>query len=191
METIKSLTEQVAAATGSKKAQLVLKNARIVNIFTQSVEEGDIAIEEGRIVGIGTYDGVTESDLKGAYVCPGFLDGHIHIESSMTSPGEFERAVVPHGTTAVITDPHEIANVAGTAGIRFMIQSAQKLDLDVYFMLPSCVPATDLDESGAELLARDLEPFYADEKVLGLAEMMNAFGVTHGDQGCMDKLVHE
>ena len=102
METIKSLTEQVAAATGSKNAQLVLKNARIVNIFTQSVEEGDIAIEEGRIVGIGTYDGVTESDLKGAYVCPGFLDGHIHIESSMTSPGEFERAVVPHGTIAVI-----------------------------------------------------------------------------------------
>ena len=189
METIKSLTEQVAAATGSKKAQLVLKNARIVNIFTQSVEEGDIAIEEGRIVGIGTYDGVTESDLKGAYVCPGFLDGHIHIESSMTSPGEFERAVVPHGTIAVITDPHEIANVAGTAGIRFMMQSAQKLDLDVYFMLPSCVPATDLDESGAELLARDLEPFYADEKVLGLAEMMNAFGVTHGDKGCFEKLV--
>ena len=189
METIKSLTEQVAAATGSKKAQLVLKNARIVNIFTQSVEEGDIAIEEGRIVGIGTYDGVTESDLKGAYVCPGFLDGHIHIESSMTSPGEFERAVVPHGTIAVITDPHEIANVAGTAGIRFMMQSAQKLDLDVYFMLPSCVPATDLDESGAELLAADLEPFYADEKVLGLAEMMNAFGVTHGDKGCFEKLV--
>lgn len=189
MKTCKLLKEQVAAATGSKKAELVLKNAQIVNVFTQSVETGDIAIEGGYIVGIGNYEGITEKDLGGAYVCPGFLDGHIHIESSMTSPGEFERAVVPHGTTAVITDPHEIANVAGTAGIRFMIQSAQKLDLDVYFMLPSCVPATDLDESGAELLARDLEPFYADEKVLGLAEMMNAFGVTHGDQGCMDKLV--
>ena len=189
MKTCKLLREQVAAATGSKKAELVLKNAQIVNVFTQSVETGDIAIEEGRIVGIGTYDGVMESDLKGAYICSGFLDGHIHIESSMTSPGEFERAVVPHGTIAVITDPHEIANVAGTAGIRFMMQSAQKLDLDVYFMLPSCVPATDLDESGAELLARDLEPFYADEKVLGLAEMMNAFGVTHGDKGCFEKLV--
>ena len=94
METLKSLTEQVAAATGSKKAELVLKNARIVNVFTQSVEEGDIAIEEGRIVGIGTYDGVMESDLKGAYVCPGFLDGHIHIESSMTSPGELDRKSV-------------------------------------------------------------------------------------------------
>ena len=189
METIKSLTEQVAAATGSKKAQLVLKNARIVNIFTQSVEEGDIAIEEGRIVGIGTYDGVTESDLKGAYVCPGFLDGHIHIESSMTSPGEFERAVVPHGTIAVITDPHEISNVAGLNGLEFMLETTKDLTLSVYFMLPSCVPATDLDESGAELLARDLEPFYADEKVLGLAEMMNAFGVTHGDKGCFEKLV--
>ena len=179
----------MAAATGSKKAELVLKNAQIVNVFTQSVETGDIAIEGGYIVGIGNYEGITEKDLGGAYVCPGFLDGHIHIESSMTSPGEFERAVVPHGTIAVITDPHEIANVAGTAGIRFMMQSAQKLDLDVYFMLPSCVPATDLDESGAELLARDLEPFYADEKVLGLAEMMNAFGVTHGDKGCFEKLV--
>ena len=189
MKTCKLLREQVAAATGSKKAELVLKNAQIVNVFTQSVETGDIAIEGGYIVGIGNYEGITESDLKGAYVCPGFLDGHIHIESSMTSPGEFERAVVPHGTIAVITDPHEIANVAGTAGIRFMMQSAQKLDLDVYFMLPSCVPATDLDESGAELLARDLEPFYADEKVLGLAEMMNAFGVTHGDKGCFEKLV--
>ena len=189
MKTCKLLREQVAAATGSKKAELVLKNAQIVNVFTQSVEKGDIAIEGGYIVGIGNYEGITEKDLGGAYVCPGFLDGHIHIESSMTSPGEFERAVVPHGTIAVITDPHEIANVAGTAGIRFMMQSAQKLDLDVYFMLPSCVPATDLDESGAELLARDLEPFYADEKVLGLAEMMNAFGVTHGDKGCFEKLV--
>lgn len=189
MKTCKLLREQVAAATGSKKAELVLKNAQIVNVFTQSVETGDIAIEGGYIVGIGNYEGITEKDLGGAYVCPGFLDGHIHIESSMTSPGEFERAVVPHGTIAVITDPHEIANVAGTAGIRFMMQSAQKLDLDVYFMLPSCVPATDLDESRAELLARDLEPFYADEKVLGLAEMMNAFGVTHGDKGCFEKLV--
>lgn len=189
MKTCKLLREQVAAATGSKKAELVLKNAQIVNVFTQSVETGDIAIEGGYIVGIGNYEGITEKDLGGAYVCPGFLDGHIHIESPMTSPGEFERAVVPHGTIAVITDPHEIANVAGTAGIRFMMQSAQKLDLDVYFMLPSCVPATDLDESGAELLARDLEPFYADEKVLGLAEMMNAFGVTHGDKGCFEKLV--
>lgn len=189
MKTCKLLREQVAAATGSKKVELVLKNAQIVNVFTQSVETGDIAIEGGYIVGIGNYEGITEKDLGGAYVCPGFLDGHIHIESSMTSPGEFERAVVPHGTIAVITDPHEIANVAGTAGIRFMMQSAQKLDLDVYFMLPSCVPATDLDESGAELLARDLEPFYADEKVLGLAEMMNAFGVTHGDKGCFEKLV--
>ena len=188
MKTCKLLREQVAAATGSKKAELVLKNAQIVNVFTQSVETGDIAIEGGYIVGIGNYEGITEKDLGGAYVCPGFLDGHIHIESSMTSPGEFERAVVPHGTIAVITDPHEIANVAGTAGGRAM-QSAQKLDLDVYFMLPSCVPATDLDESGAELLARDLEPFYADEKVLGLAEMMNAFGVTHGDKGCFEKLV--
>ena len=189
METIKSLTEQAAAAAGSRKAELVLKNAQIVNVFTESVETGDIAIEGGRIVGIGSYEGVNEKDLNGAYVCPGFIDGHIHIESSMCSPGEFERAVVPHGTTAVITDPHEIANVAGAAGIRFMMQSAKKLNMDVFFMLPSCVPATDLDESGAELTAAELEPFYGEEKVLGLAEMMNAFGVTHGDKGCIEKLI--
>ena len=189
METIKSLTKEVAAATGSQKAQLVLKNARIVNVFTQSVEEGDIAIEEGRIVGIGTYDGVMESDLKGAYVCPGFLDGHIHIESSMTSPREFERAVVPHGTTAVITDPHEIANVAGEAGIRFMMQSAKKLNLDVYFMLPSCVPATPFEHAGAVLNAPEMKEPIKREEILGLGEFMNFPGVIGADDAVLDKLM--
>lgn len=127
-------------------------------------------------------------DLKGAVVCPGLIDGHIHLESSMVAPGEFERTVIPHGTQAVITDPHEIANVAGVEGIRFMMERTAGLTLDVFFMLPSCVPATGLDESGAVLPADKLEPFYKDERVLGLAELMNSYGTTRADQGILDKL---
>ena len=174
MASMDQFMEQISVAAGRKKAELVLKHAKIVNVFTETVEEGDIAIEDGIIVGIGSYEGERETDLKGAYVCPGFLDGHIHLESSMVSPSEFERMVLPHGTCAVITDPHEIANVAGTAGIRYMLEATKNLLLDVYFMMPSCVPSTALDESGAELHMEDLLPFYQNERVLGLAEMMNS-----------------
>lgn len=156
---------------------LVLKNARIVNVFTNEIEEADIAVSDGIITGIGTYEGAEEIDLEHAYVCPGFLDGHIHLESSMVAPSEFEKMVLPHGTTCVITDPHEIANVAGLAGIDYMLNSTENLDLQVYFMLPSCVPATPLDEAGATLLAEDLEPYFANPRVLGLAEVMNSYGV--------------
>ena len=166
----------------------MLKNAQIVNVFTETVEEGDIAIENGMIVGIGVYEGEEERDLNGMYVCPGFIDGHIHLESSMVSPKEFERAVLPHGTTAVITDPHEIANVAGEAGIQYMMKATEDLNLDVFFMLPSCVPSTDLDESGAVLKNEQLKSFYENNRVLGLAEMMNGFGVIHGDKDCLEKL---
>ena len=188
MASMNDLMEQISVAAGRRKAELVLKNARIVNVFTETVEDGDIAIEHGMIVGLGNYEGNQEIDLKGAYVCPGFLDGHIHLESSMVSPSEFERMVVPHGTCAVITDPHEIANVAGTAGIRYMLEATKNLLLDVYFMMPSCVPSTDLDESGATLHIEDLLPFYQNEKVLGLAEMMNAYGVIQNDRECIEKL---
>lgn len=178
----------ILAALGEKKPELVLKNARIVNVFTETVEEGDIAIENGMIVGIGAYEGEVERDLNGMYVCPGFIDGHIHLESSMVSPKEFERAVLPHGTTAVITDPHEIANVAGDCGIQYMMKATKDLKLDVFFMLPSCVPSTDLDESGAVLKNEHLKSFYENDRVLGLAEMMNGFGVIHGDRDCLEKL---
>lgn len=182
------LEKCILAASGAKKPELVLKNAQIVNVFTETVEEGDIAIENGMIVGIGVYEGEEERDLNGMYVCPGFIDGHIHLESSMVSPKEFERAVLPHGTTAVITDPHEIANVAGEAGIQYMMKATEDLNLDVFFMLPSCVPATDLDESGTVLKNEQLKSFYENDRVLGLAEMMNGFGVIHGDRDCLEKL---
>lgn len=184
----KQLAQRILAASGAKKASLVLKNAAYVNVFTERVERGDIAIEDGYIVGIGNYEGQTELDMGNQVVCPGFIDGHIHLESSMVAPAEFERSVVPHGTQAVVTDPHEIANVAGTQGIRFMMERTKGLTLEVYFMLPSCVPATGLDESGAVLTAEKLQPFYEEERVLGLAELMNSYGTVRADGGVLDKV---
>ncbi|SEW18330.1 Adenine deaminase [Ruminococcaceae bacterium KH2T8] len=184
----KDLKKLIAAARGDIRADLVLKNARVVNVFTKEIEEGDVAISDGYIAGIGQYQGDKEIDLQGKIVCPGFIDGHIHIESSMISPVEFAKAVVPHGTTAVITDPHEIANVAGTDGISFMIDSSRDLPVDIFFMLPSCVPATPLDESGAILNADALAPFYKEERVLGLAELMNSFGTVNGDDDIIAKI---
>lgn len=182
------LAERILAAAGTKKASLVLKHGRVVNVFTSRLVEADVAVEDGVIVGIGEYEGESEIDLRGAVVCPGLIDGHIHLESSMVAPGEFEKTVIPHGTQAVITDPHEIANVAGVEGIRFMMDRTAGLNLDVYFMLPSCVPATGLDESGAVLSEEKLEPFYQEERVLGLAELMNSYGTTRADSGILEKL---
>lgn len=180
--------EQISSAFGSRKADLVLKHASIVNVFTEEIEKGDIAITNGKIVGIGDYAGETEIELNGAYVCPGLIDGHIHLESSMILPQEFEACVLPHGTTAVVTDPHEIANVAGTEGIRFMLDQTKDLIMDVFFMLSSCVPASSLDESSACLLAKDLEPFYQEKRVLGLAEVMDAYDMVRGDSDMLDKM---
>ena len=183
-----SLRERILAASGEKRAGLVLKGARVVNVFTGELEEADVAIEAGYIAGVGSYEGETEVDLSGKIICPGFIDGHIHLESSMVRPAEFERAVLPHGTTAVITDPHEIANVAGTEGIDYMLYETENLMLDVFFMLPSCVPAADLEESGAVLRAEDLRAYYENPGVLGLAEMMNAEeGVLAKLKDCSDR----
>lgn len=195
---VKHLQENVFASIGRIAPELVLKNGRFVNVFTNQLESGDIAIHNGYIVGIGDYSSVefdTETghltkyiDCTGKILCPGFIDGHIHIESSMLSPGEFAASVVPHGTTAVITDPHEITNVAGKMGIEYMLESSEGLPLDVYFMLPSCVPATSLDESGAVLEAEDLEEFFENPRVLGLAELMNSYGTLLGDEGIFRKI---
>ena len=178
----------IDVAMGRKKADLVLKNAVYVNVFSNELCRGDIAITGGRIAGMGSYEGVTEIDVAGKIVCPGFIDAHIHLESSLVSPREFAKAVVPHGTTAVVTDPHEIANVMGTDGIEYMLQSTENLPVDVLFMLPSCVPSTPLDEAGAELDHSAIDGFYAHPRVLGLAEMMNAFGVVHKDPQVLEKL---
>ena len=141
----------IAVAAGREPADLVLKNATYVNVFSNELCHGDIAVAEGLIVGMGEYSGAVEVDVSGRIVLPGFVDAHIHLESSLVSPTEFAKAVLPHGTTTVITDPHEIANVMGTDGIEYMLQATEDLPVDVRFMLPSCVPATPLDESGANL----------------------------------------
>jgi len=175
-------------AAGRRKASLVLKGGTIVNVFTERTEIGDIAIEDGCIAGIGEYDGLVNVDMTGRYICPGFIDGHIHIESSMVSPPEFEKAVLPHGTTTVITDPHEIGNVAGCQGVDYMLKATEGLSLDAFFVMPSCVPSTELDESGAVLGPEDIKPYYENPRVLGLAEVMNSVGVVAGQEDLMGKL---
>ena len=163
-------------AMGRERADLVLKNAVYVNVFTNELSQGDIAVKNGVIAGIGHYDGVEELDMQGKIVAPGLIDAHIHLESSLVAPSEFVKAVLPHGTATVITDPHEIANVLGTDGIDYMIQATEALPVEVRFMLPSCVPATPLDESGARLDYQAIDPFYDYDRVQGLAEMMNYTG---------------
>ncbi|MDD3347178.1 adenine deaminase [Oscillibacter sp.] len=179
----------INAAAGREKADLVLKNATYVNVFSNELCRGDIAVAEGLIVGIGQYAGITEQDMTGKLVLPGFLDAHIHLESSLVSPTEFVKAVLPHGTTTVVTDPHEIANVMGTDGIEYMLQATEGLPVDVRFMLPSCVPATPLDESGAVLDYRAIDSFYEHPRVQGLAEMMNFVGIIAGDDQPVEKIV--
>ncbi|MCF2665120.1 adenine deaminase [Oscillibacter valericigenes] len=179
----------INAAAGREPADLVLKNATYVNVFSNELCHADIAVAEGLIVGMGTYSGAVEEDCTGKIVLPGFLDAHIHLESSLVSPTEFVKAVLPHGTTTVITDPHEIANVMGTDGIEYMLQATEDLPVDVRFMLPSCVPATPLDESGAVLDYRAIDSFYDHPRVQGLAEMMNFVGTIAGDDQCVEKIV--
>ncbi len=178
----------IDVAAKRKKAELLLRNCRIVDVFSTEIIEGDLAIDSGKIIGIGDYQGLKEVDLAGKIVAPGLIDSHVHMESSMISPGQFARAVVPRGTTSVITDPHEIANVCGLEGIRFMINSTEALPLNVYFMLPSCVPATPFENSGAVLEAEELSKLIANPMVLGLGEMMNYPGVIEGDSKIVDKL---
>ena len=188
MRQYNDLKKIMDVAAGRRKASLVLKGGTIVNVFTERTEIGDIAIEDGCIAGIGEYDGLVNVDMTGRYICPGFIDGHIHIESSMVSPPEFEKAVLPHGTTTVITDPHEIGNVAGCQGVDYMLKATEGLRLDAFFVMPSCVPSTGLDESGAVLGPEDIKPYYENPRVLGLAEVMNSAGVVAGQEDLMEKL---
>lgn len=179
----------IAVAAGREKADLVLKNAKYLNVFSNEFLSGDIAVSNGLIAGVGKYDGKTEIDVSGKLVLPGFIDAHIHLESSMVTPAEFAKAVVAHGTTTVITDPHEITNVMGIDGVEYTIQASQNLPIDVHFMMPSCVPATEIDESGAELDCKDIDLYLDNKKVLGLAEMMNYVGVINGDKNVLSKIV--
>ena len=157
MEVEGMLKDMIKIAKGEKKASLVFKNANIVNVFTNEIIVGDVAVYEGRIVGIGKYSGEKEIALEGKYLAPSFIDGHVHIESSMVTPAQFAKAIVPRGVTTIIADPHEIANVKGLDGIKYILEESEGLPLDVYVMLPSCVPATSFENSGAVLEAEDLK----------------------------------
>lgn len=169
----------------------LIKNGKVINVFTKEIEKLNILIEDDKIIGTGDYcdaDADIVNDVKGKYVCPGFIDGHIHIESTMLLPSELARVCVPHGTTSIVADPHEIANVCGNTGIAYMLVASENIPLNVYIMLPSCVPATGFDESGAVLRSDDLEPFYEHPRVLGLAEMMNYPGVLADDSEVLAKI---
>ena len=179
----------LAVARGDAPADLLLRNGRVVNVFTGEVEEVDVSLHGDRIAGLGErYEAASTVDLEGRFVLPGFLDAHVHVESSLATPVEFARAVVPRGTTTVVSDPHEIANVHGMEGIRFMLEASQGLPLTVFVMASSCVPATHMGTAGAALEAEELQELLSHPRVLGLAEVMNFPGVILGDPGIMAKL---
>ncbi len=171
-----------------RRADVAFHHARLVDVFTGEVIETDFAVSGGYVVGFGDYDADREVDLQGKFVCPGFIDGHVHLESSMVTPAQFARTVVPLGTTAVVADPHEIANVAGVTGIHYILAATEGLPLRVYVMLPSCVPATPLETSGARLSAQDLAALRSYPRVLGLGEVMDVPGVTGRRPDLLDKL---
>ena len=180
--------EQIKASNKSIKCDLVIKNINIVDVFNKNTFVDSVGIKNGYIVGIGDYQGNSEINGSGKYICPGLIDAHCHIESSLTSPSEYYKAALINGITSIIADPHEIANVLGLDGIKFMIDSSSHIPFDMYFMLPSCVPGTEFENSGAVLSAEDLEPLYKNERVLGLAEVMNYPGVINCHQDVIDKL---
>jgi len=184
-----ALDDRIAAARGDKQADLVLANARIINVFNGQIENGNVAVHEGWIVGVGDYtDAGQVIDLKGDYLAPGLIDGHTHVESSMLHPVRYAEAVVPRGTLSLVTDLHEIANVCGLDGIRFILQWARRLPLDMFVMAPPCVPATHMETSGAELNAEEIARISRWEGVIGLGEVMNFPGVIGGDPGMLAKI---
>ncbi|HTS18257.1 MAG TPA: adenine deaminase [Verrucomicrobiae bacterium] len=182
------LSRLIKVARGEEPADLVIKGGQIVNVLSQEIYPADVAICGEQIAGVGEYSGLNELDARGKFIAPGFIDGHMHIESSMVTVWEFAKTVMPRGTTTIVADPHELANVLGVEGIEYVLKTAKYQPLSVYVMLPSCVPATDLETSGARLKAVDLLPYLNSPWVLGLAEMMNYPGVIHGSEEVLDKL---
>ncbi len=180
--------ELLEAATGRQKADLVLKNARILDVYNAEFFDGDLAIQNGRIVGIGPYEGKEELDLHGRHVVPGFIDGHLHIESSMVTPPQYARAILPHGVTTIVADPHEMANVLGQAGVTWMMEAARDLPLKIHFMIPSCVPCAPIEHGGSILTAADMAELKNRPEVLGMGEMMDFPNLLAGDDAIADKL---
>ncbi len=182
------LTRRIAVAAGREQADLVIKNGKIIDVFNSEIIEADVAIVDGYIAGIGNFEGKNIIDAKGSYLSPGLIDGHVHVESSMVIPSEFAKVLLLHGVTTAITDPHEIANVSGLEGIQYMLDQSNDLPLDLFVMLPSCVPATDFEFAGAHLTMKDLKPFLTHPRVLGLAEVMNFPAVKNGEETMLEKL---
>lgn len=190
MENLKQLQERVAVSDGREKADLVIKNGRIVNVFSGEIMEGDIAIKNGYIAGIGDFlEAEQIMDAAGEFIVPGFIDAHVHVESAMVTPAEFARVLLPNGVTTIVTDPHEIANVAGEKGIEFMLEDAKGAPLDMFVMLPSSVPATEGEHNGETLHAKKLHPLYKHEKVIGLAEVMDFPSVAKGSSDILTKII--
>lgn len=184
-----ALVKRLNASARRQKADIVIKNGKIMDVYNHEWIYEDIAITDGVIVGLGQYEGEETIDAEGQIIVPGFIDGHVHIESSMVTPIEFAKAVLPNGVTTIITDPHEIANVSGQEGIKFMIEQARQTPLNIHFMLPSSVPAASFERSGAVLRAADLKPFYEEKEVLGLAEVMDYVSVEQGEADMVNKLL--
>ncbi len=178
----------ISVARGLEPADLVIEGGQVVNVFSGEIHRADVAIDAGRIVGFGPYAARQRVDARGLFIAPGFIDAHLHLESTMLTPREFARVVVPMGTTSVVADPHEIANVLGLDGINYLLESSRDLPLTVFFMLPSCVPATELETAGARLGARELAMLLPHPQVLGIAEVMNYPGVLAKDPGVLDKV---
>ena len=185
---MRNMHHKLAVARGEQPAELLFKNGRLVNVLSGEIHDANIAVEDGRIIGLGDYKGRKTIDLRGAFIAPSLIDGHFHVESSQLTAPEFARAVVPHGTGAVVIDPHEYANVLGLDGIRYVLESSKNLPLDFFIMLPSCVPATALETAGARITADDLGLMIADERVAGIAELMNYPGVCLGVKSELAKI---
>ena len=185
---MRNVQQKLSVARGEQPASLLFKNAQVVNVLSGEIYPADVAVEDGRIIGLGDYDAKTVIDLGGAYLAPSLIDGHFHIESSLLTAPEFARAVVPHGTGALVIDPHEYANVLGLDGIRYVLESTKNLPLDFFIMLPSCVPATHLETAGAQLTADDLKLMISDQRIAGVAELMNYPGVFLGLESELAKI---
>src|SRR5208282_3018151 len=185
---MRNLQQKLAIARGEQPAELLFKNARLVNVLSGEIHPANVAVDDGRVIGIGDYRARRVIDLHGSYLAPSLIDGHFHVESSQLTAPEFARAVVPHGTGAAVIDPHEYANVLGLDGIRYVLESTKNLPVDFFIMLPSCVPATPLETAAARITADDLKLMISDERVAGVAEMMNFPAVYLGEEAELDKI---
>src|ERR1043165_4043730 len=185
---MRNVQRKLSIARGERPAEILFKNANLVNVLSGEIYPTNVAVDDGRVIALGEYEATKVIDLNGSYLAPSLIDGHFHVESSMLTAPEFARAVVPHGTGAVVIDPHEYANVLGLDGIRYVLESTRKLPLDFFIMLPSCVPATHLETAGARLTADDLKLMIHDDRIAGVAELMNYPGVFLGMKSELDKI---